>query len=450
MRRPFIALASALTLALITHPGPLHAARTLTAVWSGPTRSDLLAIRGATLWDGTGRAPQRDSLVLIRGNRILSVGKAGGPIPSGARVLTAPAESWLLPGFIDMHVHSSVHPGMMPYFLANGVTTVRDLGCADDKLKSVLQYRADALSGKRIGPRLYASGPPLDGIPRAASWFPGPSAKTPDEAQSAVESLADQGVDLIKLYRRLEPDAARGAIEAAHRRGLAVTWDYQWNPRYLSDALKSGADGVEHVFFSERATREEVEQLAELIGVNKVWFDPTLVAFRPPDTEVVTDPDYEQLPPSLPRFWRRLFWPMETDSEFATMKSFVRLARRYGARVLVGTDSPVKWSAPGYAFHHEMRILTECGMSNLEVLKAATRSAAQALRKETELGSVEPGKLADLLLVAGDPLKDLSAARQMQWVIVDGRPHQPSRLTSDGRIAGNIPVPSMPPHTHGM
>lgn len=417
---------------------------------TGPESSPVLAIRGVTLWDGTGAAPLPNACVVTEAGRIIAAGRLGRvKIPPGARVLSAPAGTTLLPGFMDMHAHTSVHPGLMPYFLANGVTSVRDLGCADTQLAGLKQYRADAPAGKQAGPRLFLSGPPLDGFPRAANWFPGPSARTNAEAEAAVDKLADDGVDVIKLYRRLSPTVARVAIEEAHRRNLPVTWDYQWNYRYLAGAINSGVDGLEHVYYSERTSATEYEQLAESIGASRLWIDPTLVAFRPPDEAVSQDGDFAHLPPSVPRFWRSLFWPMETDSEFAMMKGFVRRVHRHGGRLLVGTDSPVKYVAPGYALHREMLLLAECGLTPKEVLQAATRDAAEALRKQADLGTVEVGKLADLVLINGNPLKDLHATRNVRWVILNGRLHDPKQLLEQAR--GNAPDVklTLPPHLHG-
>ena len=454
MTRRTAFLIAALTLAGYAYaapkPKPAPAAKAPAPELTGPATSRALAIRGVTLFDGTGASPLPNACVVSVDGRITAVGPLGKvAIPAGARVLSVPHGTTLLPGFIDMHVHSTVHPGLMPYFLANGITSVRDLGCADTQLEELKRYRAEAPSGNQLGPRLFLAGPPLDGLPRAANWFPGPSAQNAAEAEAAVKGLADSGVDVIKLYRRLNAQSARAAIEEAHRRGLPVTWDYQWNYRYLSNAIQSGVDGLEHVFYSERASATECEQLAELIGGTGVWFDPTLVAFRPPEEAVSRDPDFAQLPPSLPKFWNSLFWPMETDTEFAAMKGFVRRVHRHGGKLLAGTDSPVKYSAPGYALHHELLLLAECGLTPKEVLQTATLRAAEALRKETELGSIEPGKLADLVLVNGDPLRDLRVTRNVRWVVLNGKLHRPADLLAQAkRTAPGIEI-KLPPHLHG-
>lgn len=417
---------------------------------SGPVGSSALVIRGVTLWDGTGAPPVPNACVVAEAGRIIAAGPLGRvKIPPQARVLSAPPGTTLLPGFVDMHAHTSVHPGLMPYYLANGVTSVRDLGCADTQLETLKQYRSDAPAGKQVGPRLFLSGPPLDGFPRAANWFPGPGARTDAEAEAAVEQLAGEGVDVIKLYRRLSPTVARAAIAEAHRRNLPVTWDYQWNYRYLASAIASGVDGLEHVYYSERTSATEYEQLAESIGASRLWIDPTLVAFRPPDETVSADRDFDRLPPSVPRFWRSLFWPMETDSEFAAMKGFIRRVHRHGGRLLVGTDSPVKYVAPGYAVHREMLLLEECGLTPKEVLQAATRDAAEALRKQADLGTVEVGKLADLVLVNGNPLKDLRTTRAVRWVVLNGSLYDPKRLAEKARSSAPDVKLNLPPHLHG-
>lgn len=446
----FVAL-FAVTAGAAKLPAPTKASRkAATAELTGPVTSPVLVIRGVTLWDGTGAPPVPNACVVIEAGRIIAAGPLGRvKIPPRVRMVSAPPGTTLLPGFTDMHAHTSVHPGLMPYFLANGVTSVRDLGCADSQLEALKQYRADAPAGKQAGPRLFLSGPPLDGFPRAANWFPGPGARTAAEAEAAVQRLATDGVDVIKLYRRLSPTVAKAAIDEAHRRNLPVTWDYQWNYRYLAAAINSGVDGLEHVYYSERTSATEYEQLAESIGARRLWIDPTLVAFRPPDESVSDDGDFARLPPSVPKFWRSLFWPMETDSEFTAMKGFVRRVHRQGGRLLVGTDSPVKYVAPGYAVHREMLLLADCGLTPTEVLQAATRDAAEALHKQLDLGTVEVGKLADLVLVNGNPLKDLSSTRNVRWVVLNGRLYDPKRLVEQARTTAPDVKLNLPPHLHG-
>jgi imidazolonepropionase-like amidohydrolase len=384
------------------------------------------AIRGATLIDGTGKAPVPNAVVVIRGERIVAAAKAAA-IPTGARIIEAAGRT-LIPGLIDMHTHVTVQDDLLPFFLANGVTTIRDLGCADEKLAGLIRLRGDLAAHQVTGPRLFLAGPPLDGTPRAANLFMGPAIETAEQARAEVRRQAGLGVDLIKLYRQLDPKVAVAAIEEAHARGLALTWDYRWNYRYALQAAVSGVDGLEHVFYSERSSREEVDDLANSMGARKLFFDPTLIAFRPHDGDVTDDPDYEHLPPALTRFWRGLFWPMETPQEFSLMKNFVRKVQRAGGRILAGTDSPVKYSAPGYGLHHELALLVEAGLTPMQALQAATLTAAQALRRERDLGTIEPGKLADMTLIQGNPLQDIHATKNVRMVFLAGRVYDPKTV----------------------
>lgn len=413
--------------------GTQEAMRTASA-GSGPSPgARAIAIRRATILDGTGRPPIRNGVIVIRGRRIAAIGPAERiPLPRDAWALDANGLT-ALPGLIEMHAHTTVQPGLLGYWLALGVTSVRDLGCSEERLPELLQWRAEIAAGRRRGPRLFVAGPPIDGDPPASRVFAGPRVRTEEEAVAAVARLAEQGVDVIKLYRGLPPRLARAAIAEAHRRRLPVTWDYRWNFRYALEAILAGTDGLEHVYYSERSSRAELEQLAESIGSRRLWFTPTLVAFRPPDAAVTDDPDFRHLPDHLLAFWRGLFWPMETEQEFATMQTFVRLVRQYGGQILAGTDAPVKYVAPGFGLHRELALLRRCGLSPLEVIQAATRNAARALRRESELGTLERGKRADLILVAGDPLRDLAALRRLRWVMQDGRLHRAEQLLAEAR-----------------
>jgi len=399
-------------------------------------RGETYVIRGARMLAMTGKPPVPNAVVVVDQGYIVAAGPAGQVrIPKHAQILNAKGLT-LLPGFIDMHVHSSVQGGMMPYLLANGITSVRDLGCDEKALPDLLKYREQAARGEAVGPRLFVSGPPIDGRPRAANWFPGPSVSTAAEARQAVNYLADQKVDVIKLYRRLSIADGKAAVEAAHKRGLPVTWDYRWDFRYLQLAALTGVDNIEHVFYSRKASGAELDLLARLLGNAKTWFEPTLVAFRPPSEAVVHDVAFEQLPPGIRSFWKSLFWPMETPDEFAAMRSFVRRVHRQGGRFLVGTDTPVKYVAPGYSFHQEMALLAGCKLSNLEVLEAATHNAALALHKEKELGAIAPGWRADLVLLEANPLEDIRATRQVRWVIRGGRIFSPAPLLKQAKRDG--------------
>lgn len=440
MMRRFLVLLIALAagLPLLVGPRPAAPAEVSKPATGMVTlaRGDTYAIKGATLIDMTGRPPLKNAVVVVDQGYIAAAGPLGKvPIPKGAQTLDAKGLT-LLPGFIDMHVHSTVQGGMMPYFLANGITSVRDLGCAEKMMPDLLRYRRQVDKREVVGPRLFLSGPPIDGKPRAANWFPGPTVVGAEQARAAVNSLADQGVDLIKLYRRLSIEDGKAAVEAAHARDLPVTWDYRWNMRYLQRALHTGVDSIEHVFFSETSSAAERELLADFIGKSKTWFDPTLVAFRAHNDQVTDDPVFKQLPPGIPSFWRSLFWPMETPQEFASMKSFVRRVQRHGGRFLVGTDTPVKYVAPGFAFHEELYLLTQCRLSNMDVLRAATVNAARALRRENELGTIQPGRKADMVLIQGDPLQDIKVTRNIRWVIRAGEIFDPKPLLTAARTQG--------------
>ena len=398
-----------------------------------PPGARAIAIRGVAILDGTGSAPLRNGAIVIRNGRIAAVGPARRiPLPRDAWVLDANGLT-ALPGLIEMHAHTTVQPGLLGYWLALGVTSLRDLGCSEERLPELLRWREEIAAGRRRGPRLFVSGPPIDGDRPASRVFAGARVRTEEEAVAAVARLAERGVDVIKLYRGLSPRLARAAIAEAHRRRLPVTWDYRWNFRYVLEAVLAGTDGLEHVYYSERSSRAELEQLAESIGSRRLWFTPTLVAFRPPDAAVVDDPDFRYLPDHLLAFWRGLFWPMETEQEFATMQTFVRLVRQYGGQIVAGTDAPVKYVAPGFALHRELALLRQCGLSPLEAIQAATRNAARALHRESELGTLERGKRADLILVAGDPLRDLGALRRLRWVMQEGRLHRAADLLAEAR-----------------
>jgi imidazolonepropionase-like amidohydrolase len=463
----------ALRLAKLAIPAAI-AASTMSGRVPGPAAAlpGVVVVRGATLIDGTGRPPVRDAVVVIRDGRITDVGpSARVRTPSGARVVDA-AGGFLLPGFIDAHAHVPFGPvrsdpktilrfiydadasrQMASTLLDFGVTTARSPG---GPAEQAVALRDSIRAGRARGPRLVVAGDIIDvvatgGLTRAAT--------NEAEIRAEVDRQATIGVDLIKLYNFLSPDLVRAAIDQAHRRGLrAIGHLMATNWR---EAAEAGIDGLVHITPLSPSLIDATRRKAFLASIRSTrfmfdWFDaadldgplitaaidalqkrnivvdPTLVIFeamaRGDDLAITASPDLTYTPKAIVDGWRDFQltsgW---TPEDFAAarkvwprVEALVRKLRDRGVPLAVGSDTPNPWVPPGASLHREMELLVAAGLTPMEVLVAATRNGARACGLEAEVGTVEVGKRADLVLLAADPLQRISNTRTIRWVMQNG------------------------------
>jgi hypothetical protein len=416
-----------------------------------PSPAPPLAITHVTVIDGTDPAPRVDVTVVIRGNRITVVGPAGTtPIPRGARVLPGRGK-YLIPGLWDMHVHTVVPGGrgVLGLYLANGVLGVRDLASDWAQLTA---WRREIAAGKLAGPRILGSGPYIEGgdVPIAHLL-----ARTPEQARAAVDSLARLGVDVVKLHSQLTREVYFAAARAARGRGMRVAGHV---PRSVSaeEASDSGVGSLEHLlqipipctpaeslalvprFPVQRVlglcTSRDLTPLFARLVRNGTWIVPTLTPgveiARWPRRDLPGDAFAAYLPDTLRRFVREIF-PMPPDvpadanvtglALFEKRVALVGMLHRAGVALLPGTDAPLRNSPPGFGLHSELALLVRGGLTPFEALRAATLEPARYFGMLDSLGSVAPGKLADLVLLEANPLADIGNARRVSAVIANGR-----------------------------
>ena len=430
----------------------LAACLTLAGCAAGPVPSgpDVLVIRDVALWDGTGGPRQPHATVLVRGDRVAAVGAVDEiAIPDGAEIVDG-AGRFLIPGLIDMHVHAlwdpSVPPVFLPLFVAHGVTTVRDMGGVLDLLPATRSALAD---GSLVGPRLIAAGAILDG-PAPVHPEVSIAIDAPEEATAAVEAVAAAGADFVKVYTLLPAAAFAAAVAAAAVRGLPVAGHVPYAVGPVA-AAAAGMRTIEHLMSEVEGYcgRDRPEECAEIFAAFRehgTWQVPTLVLQGQTEAGALCgDPRLRSLPRVVLVYWfdgatgpqgcagaARSAVPFEP--ELPAEAWLVGALREAEVPVLAGTDTGVPYSLPGSSLHDELALLVEAGLTPREALLAATRDAVRALGLGEELGTIEPGRVADMVLLGDDPLAGIRGSREIEAVVLRGRLLRRAEL--DSLLAG--------------
>ncbi|PYN42955.1 MAG: hypothetical protein DMD95_15305 [Candidatus Rokuibacteriota bacterium] len=386
----------------------------------------MIALVGATLIDGTGRPPGEAPTVIVDGNRVTSVGLARTTtVPPGATVIPA-RDKFLTPGLVDMHVHVHTpdrwHPEL---FLAAGVTTVLDLG---GQLRDVAGYRAVVESGARPGPRILFTGPMLE----EGEMYPGFAGFC--RRFDATRTEAEVEVEHLNVFGQLAPEGFWLAEPAKLNPFEYGGWLWRW----LGD-LDPSSDAVRRLYDG-------------LIDAGTA-LDPTLVLYAARPGAIgddvgdasMDDPESTRLLPLLPprvakelvTRWSERRGAARGASEPAKHRmrrawdnilALVGGFQRAGGMVLAGTDCPNVAIVSGFSLHRELELLVRAGLSPMEAIVAATRRPAERLGKRDVFGTIAPGRAADLLLLAADPLADIRNIRRIERVIAGGIVHEPGKL----------------------
>ncbi len=412
-----------------------------------------IAITNANVFDSATGQSVPGSTVVIEGNRIRAVGKDGAvKIPSQARRVDAGGKA-LLPGLWDMHVHVAPNDGLL--HLAAGVTSVRDLANDNDAL---LKIKRDIENGKEIGPRIT-----MRGFMDGRGPYTGPTkvfVDTEAEARSAIDNYAKLGYDGIKVYSSIKPELVPTIIKLAHAKGLRVSGHVPANMT-ARQFVEAGADEIQHVNFlflnffddvkdtrtpqrfiavAERAATldlnsERVRSFVGLLKDHNTVVDPTLSVFeglftdRPGKVSASYTAIADRLPPQVRRELLAGGLPVPEgkdaryrESQRATLR-MVKLLYDSGITIVPGTDG-----LAGFTLHRELELYVQAGISAPDVLRIATLGAARVAHRDQELGSITPGKLADMVLVDGDPAKRIGDVRRPTLVIKDGAFYEPAAL----------------------
>ena len=414
-----------------------------------------LVFRHADLFDAETGGIRARTTVVVTGNRITAVGPdARVAVPSGAELVDATGKT-LLPGLWDMHVHTSDDDGLL--HLAAGVTSVRDMANDFDELQR-RRHRWD--DGSLLGPRVLMAGF-LDG----PGPFRGPTkvlVSTDSEARAWIDRYAATGYIQTKVYSSINPALVPGIVEESHRLGLRVSGHIP-NGMTAEQAVRAGFDEIQHANFwflnfwgdsvgdtrtpvrftavAERGAlldlgSQRVRAFIQLLQERHTTLDPTVGVFEQlfVARKGVVQPGYDSVAVRLPAQVRRsllaggLPVPDGMDQRyrdsFQAMLKFLKLLYDAGIPIEAGTDA---WPL-GFAYDREIELYAQAGIPPAVVLQIATINAARITHRDSVLGSVTPGKLADLIIVDGHPAERISDIRRVRLVVKDGVVYEPAAL----------------------
>lgn len=373
--------------------------------------------------------------VVVRGEQIVEIGPAGKvKVPAGALRIDGRGK-YLMPGLAEMHGH--VPPPQAPkeftetvlfLYVANGITTVRGMLGAPGQL----ELRERATRGEMVSPTLYLAGPSFNGT----------SVSSPAQAAEMVRQQKREGWDLLKVHPGLTRDEYDAMARAAREVGIRFAGHVPAEVGLLH-ALELGQETIDHVDgYVEHLGAEGVAvdeaKLAEVVRLTKrsgAWIVPTMALWETllgvtSIEKLLSYPELVYMPAQQVQAWERAHRARQAHAQFdrrkveqtaANRKRILKALHDGGVPIIFGTDAPQQFSVPGFSIHREMASMLEAGLTPYQILLTATRNAGEYHRDKARFGTVAVGSRADLILVNGDPLKDLSNVSKRAGVMARGR-----------------------------
>jgi imidazolonepropionase-like amidohydrolase len=440
----------------------------LCILWAPFMQAQTLAIQHVTVIDATGKPAQPDLTVVIEGGRIASVTpSAKAKIPKGAQIVDGVGK-FLIPGLWDMHAHDLTdtfpHEGV-PFwwsyglYLANGVVGVRDMWGPED----ANAWRAKLAASGKLAPMMYSGSPIIDGPKPVSKEMI--SVATEAQGREVVDRYKDHGSDFIKVYERLPRDVYFAIADEARKRGIPFA-GHVTHSVTVAEASDAGQKSMEHLFGVELACSIQGEEalragrgrrglvdsllmygralktyddakaqsLFARFVKNGTWQCPTLTVHRmnafQNDPQVTNDDRLKYIPKRARADgdWAKPLYKDATPEDWAGIRAkfredlkFVGRMHRAGVGIIAGTDVMSPYCFPGFSLHDELALLVEAGLSPMEALQSSTKEAARFMDQLDRRGTIEPGKIADLVLLDRDPLADIHNTRSIRAVVLGGK-----------------------------
>jgi len=400
----------------------------------------VIILEAATLIDGTGALPKANTTIVINGSKILYISNNNSNnTASNYSLFLSSTDTnvinltgkYVIPGLFDMHAHvagvlknpynQSQSEQALHMLLAHGVTTIRNPGGPTEQ--SVV-LKENVSEGKIIGPQIFTAGQLLN-TPDIPVPFVEKQVETEEEVRQEVRNQSTAGVDFIKLYVGLTPNLVQVAIDEGHSSGIkvighlyltswtdaanlgidALTHGVPVSPFLLAkdnqqNFLESGDHPFNHFLWLDLVDLDgpEIREMISALVKNEIPVDPTLDIY---EAMIKDEPDNQYLWPKVLQLTKMFY-----DNH---------------VKILSGTDIPNFQLVPGASLHHELELLVESGIAPLEVIRIATSNGAQALGIVDEVGTIEPGKQADMIILTANPVDDISNTRKIEAVMDDGR-----------------------------
>ncbi len=373
-----------------------------------------------------------DQTILIENGKISAIGPSATiTVPTGVQTIDALGRGYVIPGLMDMHYHRSA--GLeLAIFVANGVLTVREMWGST----GLVALRDRIEPENLLGPRIFVASPGMNGAGGAFEQFT-PPVTTVENARELVRQYKEENFDFIKVYNRLTPEVYEAIIDEASSVGIPVIGHV---PRAVGPdrVFQSGQVSTEHfIGFGlgagsqnsiSRGTLDatKVNELADLSVNNPdLWHVPTIIVdgLSPVDvSRIKASPEYQIISQTLRDNFESGFAQGTTTKEesITNHKQALKAVFDKGGRIMLGTDAGFGFVIPGYSIHEELNFYVETGLSNYEALKTATVNPATFLKILGEVGTVEVGKNADLVLLESNPLINIGATRDRAGVVLRG------------------------------
>jgi imidazolonepropionase-like amidohydrolase len=395
------------------------------AVFAVACSGATLAIQDVTVIDVLSGAARPRMTVVIEGERIAAVDLPASVHLAATTRIVSGRNKFLIPGLWDMHVHLWHKENQLPIFIAFGVTGVQDMGSDFERLAA---WRDAIETGKAIGPHVITSGPPITDSASDDPKLPVIVARTPDEARKAFDQLWDLDADFVKVLPSLSRDAYFALAEQARHWNLRLVGPV---PTSITawEATDARQRGIEHLSGVSKAVATDSEALDffERCATAGVRLSPTLTLWRRmahlDDEKLKSDPRLKYVPQSIRRTWSVLS-SEEADTSSSQVEAVYRLValmKRTNVEVLAGTKTGDPFTVPGATLHDELEELVNAGLTPREALEAATIAPARFLEWDEAMGTIEKGKVADLVLLDANPLEDIKNTRKIAAVFARGK-----------------------------